>query len=310
MTSASSNLNESSSVHRTTVAYLIPLTEQDELSDGTRWLARFFQRKLPIVTGIVLGIVAAIIYVITSRPIYRVEAILEPNREQGLNLSGLGGLLGDELGVILGNNDSNTTDLALSLMRSDTFLATFITERDLLPTLYPRKWDAQTREWNGRPPTLWRAVDRFRSKVLHITENKRTGLIQMSIDWPDANQGSEMLIALVKRVNEQLRQRRLRDLSRSIDYLRREFDAADNVEVRQAIAKVLEARLGEASVVSTREDYALVLLDEPMIPPADEHISPRWSRSLVIGTGGGLMLGLLASLVLYVRDSRRTTSRA
>ena len=143
--------------------------------------------------------------------------------------------------------------------------------------------------------------------MLELVENKKTGLVEISVVWPDPVYGAGMLTALVESVNERLRERQIRELQRSIDYLKTQLAAATNVEVRQAISKVLESRLSEASLVGTREDFALKFVARPAITPRGEFASPRPVRVLILATTVGLILGLLVSFGLFLRDEKRAT---
>jgi uncharacterized protein involved in exopolysaccharide biosynthesis len=293
--------------HRVSVAYLIPLTEQDTSSDVAHLSSRLLYRKWPLLIGVLVALAVAIVYLMLAQRVYRVHATLEPVREPGTRSGAANALLGEDVGALLGGNTADRTNVAMSLVNSDEFLMSFIEQRHLLPQLFPRNQIATMLHLSSAPSTSWRGAERFRGQVLELVENKKTGLVEISVVWPDPVYGAGMLTALVESVNERLRERQIRELQRSIDYLKTQLAAATNVEVRQAISKVLESRLSEASLVGTREDFALKFVARPAITPRGEFASPRPVRVLILATTVGLILGLLVSFGLFLRDEKRAT---
>ncbi len=290
---------------RISVAYLIPLTEPEAKAEIGQWTARLFYRKWVIVATVIVAVAIAVIYAATAPRVYRVETSLEPVRAQGMRAEGVSALLGADVGAMLGGNVADRTNVALSLLDSNEFLTQFIARRQLLPKLFPPRWFDGLLPWHRSTPTLWSGANRFRNRVLQVNENKKTGLIEISIDWPDPTYAADMLTSLVEEVNERLRERQIRETQRSIDYLKDELAGATTLEVRQAIAKVLESRLSDASLVGTKEDFALKFVARPAIPPPNEFVSPGLARAGALAVILGLLVGTLISYGLYLLVQRR-----
>jgi uncharacterized protein involved in exopolysaccharide biosynthesis len=258
-------------------------------------------------------VAVALAYLWAAQPLYDVRLTLEPVRASGIRTSGIGALLGGEIGgdvgALVGSTNSSNTNLALALMRSDQFLAQFIATHALLPAISNGRWKPSARLVGGTPFSSWRAVERFRDDFLKVAENKRTGLVELTLRWPDPAQAKVILESLVLDVNENLRLHRVHQLDRSIAFLTSQLDSATSVELRHAIAGALQARLSEASLIGTREDFALAMVDPAAVPPTDEFASPRPLRTVLVGLLIGLLLGVSASLGAWSWNHRARSTQ-
>ena len=139
--------------HRVSVAYLIPLTEQDTSSDVAHLSSRLLYRKWPLLIGVLVALAVAIVYLMLAQRVYRVHATLEPVREPGTRSGAANALLGEDVGALLGGNTADRTNVAMSLVNSDEFLMSFIEQRHLLPQLFPRNQIATMLHLSSAPST-------------------------------------------------------------------------------------------------------------------------------------------------------------
>ena len=80
-------------------------------------------------------------------------------------------------------------------------------------------------------------------------QDKKTGLLTLSVIWTDADTSAEWANLLVKRVNDRLRGQALAEAGRNIEYLQREMDYAHFIwpqqtsdERKEAAASMREKR--------------------------------------------------------------------
>jgi uncharacterized protein involved in exopolysaccharide biosynthesis len=232
----------------------------------------------------------AVSYLVTPR--YRAEVTFSPANSSS-NFGQLSGELGS-LAAIAGINvggGGQKSEEALEYLRSRGFTARFIEEHSLLPILYAKQWDAQRDQWTKDPPTMAAAVKRFSGSIRQISEDRRTGIMILSITWSDRVLAAQWANALVAEADAALRQRGIAELGHSIDYLKQEAAQATDVEIRAAVYKVMESELKDQMLARTRDSYAFEVLDPAVPPDARDKDSPNRILYLALGGAFGLLVG-------------------
>jgi uncharacterized protein involved in exopolysaccharide biosynthesis len=248
---------------------------------------------------------AALSYLVTPR--FRAEITFSPanNSENFGQLSGELGSLAAIAGINVGGAGQKSEE-ALAYLRSRGFTAEFIQKHSLLPILYAKQWDAQRGQWSVGvdPPTLSAAVKRF-SNIREISEDRRTGIITLSIVWSDRVLAAQWANALIAEADTALRQRGVAELGRSIQYLKDESAQIPDVEIRAAVYKVMETELKDQMLARTRDAYAFEVLDPAVAPDPKDKDSPNRILYVVVGGAFGLLAGCVWGLA-----RRRGSGRA
>lgn len=254
---------------------------------------------------VVVGL--AVAYAFTATPMYKAETILAPQRgaPQGLgsmisqfggSLSGLAGLVG--MGGAGSRNSKLTRGEALTSLTSNANIQGFIESQNLLPVLFENLWDADKGEWTVESPadipTLSDGYDLFRNKLLKVSEDPITGIVNLSIEWKDPDLAADWANALVARLNESLREKVMLESDKTIDFLNQELERTKVVELRQAIFFMIEQQIGDKTSARVQDEYAFKIINPAIAPDPDKFVSP--DRTLIIG--GGIMVGLLGGIIM------------
>src|SRR4030095_3085235 len=117
----------------------------------------------------------------------------------GGSLSGLASLTGT----------SQKTGQIISILKSRTLNEKIVQGLNLMPLLFPGRWDEATKSWRpdlfGGIPTLEAAVKKMQKQVVTIQDDKKTGLIKMQVELKDpvmaANVGNRMIVELQDFIN-------------------------------------------------------------------------------------------------------------
>lgn len=236
-------------------------------------------------------------------PKYRAEVVVVPVSADvaggGMaslvrGLGGLASLAG------LGMNGGSNRDETLEYLRSRSFTTDFIRDNDLLPVLFHEHWDAAANRWTvpkDEIPTLGDAYELFSEKVRAITDDRKTGIVRISIRWSNPELAASWANALVARANARLRERAIREAQRSIEFLRREEQATTFVAVREAIAKLTEEQVKSIMLANVREEFALKTIDSATAPESDEIVWPRRALMSAVGLIVGFCIGLLLAFI-------------
>lgn len=247
------------------------------------------------------GLVGAASYALT--PIFRSSVLLVVVDDSGKS-GGLGGLAGQLAGVAsltgasLGSS-GNRSEL-VGTLGSRMLIEGFILDNNLLPVLFENMWDAERGDWKNdvsKKPSLWAATELFINRVRAINDDKRTGLLTLSIEWHDANVAAAWANELVRLANKTLRDQAIAKSERNLAYLNAQLEKASVVEVRQAIYRLIETEFKNVMVAQGSDEYAFKVIDPGIV--AEKKIRPnRFAFGFV-----GMALGLLLSCFYVLKKS-------
>lgn len=271
-------------------------------------------RKLNAQRGLIVAItlaftLLAIGLALVMTPVYRSKALLIPvsQEQENRGLSAIAGQFGglaQLAGLDFGAGTSSSKDEAVALLKSRGFTEQFIQSENLLPILFAGKWDAEQEKWKSddpdRIPTLNDGYRLFDRKIRQVTEDRKTSLVTLTIDWKDRELAARWAQLLVERVNLSMRERAIEESQRSLDYLNQELLKTDAAEVRQAIYRLIENQIKAIMWANVRDQYSFRVLDPPAVADKDDPVRPR--RALMVAIGF-VLGGAIAVLVALLRNS-------
>ena len=275
----------------------------DDLIDVRRIFVNLWRGKFWIIGSAVLFTAAFVIAAYSMTPIYRASTLLIPASTEG-EMGGLGSAMrsfagtASLLGLSVGGERSNL-DEALAVLKSRQFLEKFIRDKELMPVLFEKKWDAGRKAWKQPEdaPTPAAAYKYFSRKILSISEDRKTSLVTVSIDWTDREQAAAWANELIERLNSEMRARALTEAGESVKFLEAESKKTSLVGVQAAISRVIEAQINKQMLANVTQEYALRVVERAMA--SDEGDVERPNKKLLAALGlllGGL-IGVAAALL-------------
>jgi uncharacterized protein involved in exopolysaccharide biosynthesis len=170
---------------------------------GVLWSGKI---KIIVITAIFA--VGSVFYALSIPNQYKATALLAPAQSDGGGLSSALGQLGglaSLAGVSIGGGESSESQIAQEIMKSWSFVETFIADNDLSVEVYAAEswnkssntlaidddvYDTTQQSWliedddtgELRPPTSWALFERFQ-EMLSVSEDKKSGLVSVSIDY-------------------------------------------------------------------------------------------------------------------------------
>jgi uncharacterized protein involved in exopolysaccharide biosynthesis len=213
----------------------------------------------------------------------------------------LGGALGQLGGIasVVGLNlggRGGETDEALAVLRSRQFTQAFITELHLMPELYWSKWDGQRQQWNVSPekqPTLAKAYKYFDTKIRSVVQDKKTGLVTLTVHWKDRKEAAAWANEMARRLNEEVRTRARGKADLAVGFLEHELQSTTQVVTRDAIGRLMEAQVKQRMLANVTEEYAFRVVDRAMPPDRDDPEWPQKGKLIAGGVVGGFALAVL-----------------
>jgi uncharacterized protein involved in exopolysaccharide biosynthesis len=259
-----------------------------------------WRRRLLVVASVLVfaALAAAASFVMTPR--WRAQVVIVPVKGddmRGVLSSALGQLGGLASLAGLGASGGGNKEENLQFLSSRGFLRSFIEEENLLPVLFAKKWDATQGRWNvvdpDDVPTIADGVRYMDTKVRSVQEERRTGIVTLSIVWKDPEVAARWANLMVERANRDLRARAIRDAEASKAYLNAELGKTDVVELRQSVYRLIENQIKTIMLASVRPEYAFRIIDPAVPPDPDEKIRPKRLVMTVLGAMAGGVFALL-----------------
>lgn len=255
-----------------------------------------------LVAGItLLFVLGGVAYLLLTKPSFRAETVLMPvsagSASTALAQFGQISALAGLAGLNLGQSESVEP---LAILQSKRYLRDFILEHDLLPVLFAEKWDAGNETWLVPPdeqPDIRDAVALFDKRVRKVREDKKTGLVTVSVQWTDPALAANWANQLARGVDEPMRKRVITETSNNIAYLEEQMKATDVVAMQEAIGRLLEGEMQKLMVAQGRQEFAFRIVDEAQVPK--NSVWPK--KSIVLLFSGFLGVGVSLFIVL-VRD--------
>ncbi|MEO5378090.1 MAG: Wzz/FepE/Etk N-terminal domain-containing protein [Magnetococcus sp. DMHC-6] len=280
--------------------YIPPSVAEEEIKLLDLWRV-LVREKWLILFLITLCTVGAIIAALITTPIYRAEVLMEPVSEDGGKGGGLSqfGGLAAMAGISLGGGGSSK-DANIARMKSREFIEKFINDEKILPILFPKLWDSEAQKWKEddpkKIPSMWRAVELFLG-IFTITEDKKTGLITLAIEWKDRELATRWANLLVERINDHLRELVVQDYQKNMEFLNSEMSKTTIVEVKQAIVNILEGQIKKIMMAKVSKQYAFKVLDPAVVSPKDNYVKPKKRLMVILGFIMGSFLGIFAAFI-------------
>ena len=273
-----------------------PPSDEDEI-DLLDLIRTLLQAWKTIVGITILCTGLAVAYALYAPEVFKAETLLAPAQEEKSGassaLSQFGGLAA--MAGILIPSDSNVEQVVATL-NSRKFLRTYINQNKLIPVLFDEIWDADNQAWMvpsaEDKPTDQKAIKYFNGDILSVGEDKKTGLITLSIYWKDPQVAAQWANDLVKQLNEQLREQAIADSKKRVGYLEQELAKTTLQDMRAVLYNLLESEKQKAMLANVNEDFALEVIDPAVAPETRE--KPK--RKLIVALGGvcGGFLGIFA----------------
>lgn len=233
---------------------------------------------------------------------YRAEAVVSPLNDTGRSdlMAALGGQFGG-LGALAGlgiGGDSARNERIATLMSRDLAVK-FIDRYGLVPLFCGAELvkcrNGAAHSAKSLDPERNDALKLFLRRVLTVNEDKRTGLVRVSVTWPDRVLAARWANDYVAMANSELLANSIAESDRRIQFLRTAAEHAETVELRQAVYSLMESEIKSRMVASSRVDYAFKVVDPALAPDERDFVRPQRALLAIVAgmTGAGISLALL-----------------
>jgi uncharacterized protein involved in exopolysaccharide biosynthesis len=276
------------------------------------------RRGLLSVFVLVAAILSAI-YSLTRELQFESDALLAQSKDETSQLgSSISGLIGQVAGLAGGllQGQGTSVEESVAVLNSRDFALRFMREHGVLQYLFPDQWDRKTQTWKAHTaglsamlpgnaatarapgPSADDAVKAF-DGIRLVTIDRRTDFVRLSVRGPSPEVAQTWATALIRELNEVLRNRALDDTRRAVELLSKRVDTEQLQSVRTIVSALLELQLRREVMAESRREYALRMLDPPSLP--DQRFYPHRTRMVLTGMLIGFVLGAIFVIAQQLR---------
>jgi uncharacterized protein involved in exopolysaccharide biosynthesis len=280
------------------------LREDDEALDLMALSSKIWQGR-----WLIIGVTAA--FTLSSAGLvlilpswYRADVLLAPVRTKSAAdlaspIGSLGGLA-SLAGITLGGNTSEP----LAVLESRDLARQFIEQQNLLPVIFAGKWDAKLARWTPADSRDWPdvrdGVKYLINNVRSVKEDKKSGLVTLTIEWKDAKTAADWANLYADRANERIRTRALLEAQANVSFLEHELTATSVVTLQQSIGRLLDTELQKLMLARENKEFAFRVIDRAEVPKW--RVWPKRVQTIALAT---LFGGALAVYLVFLRDAIR-----
>lgn len=220
-------------------------------------------------------------------------------------------------GISLGQDEDNKTVAAMELVKSWGFQEEFIRENHLEVEVFaargwdraanqlvidPSTYDTKTRKWVRKfkasegqtaQPSGWELYQELTERIA-ITQDKKTGLISLSVEYYSPYLAKDWADKLILAVNRHLQEQDRIDAERSIEYLQEKMSQTSLTEMKAVFARLIEEQTKNLMLTRVSDEYVLRTLAPAKVP--EEKSSPKRAVICVVST----LLGCLLSVFIWM----------
>ena len=303
------------------------LNQYDDEIDLRELFAVLWAGKIKIIVITAVFAVASVIYALSVPNQYKATALLAPAQSDGGGLSGALGQLGglaSLAGVSLGGGESGEAQIAQEIMKSWSYIEGFIADNNIAVEVYAAEgwskgsnelqfdddlYDTETKIWSVEndttgevgPPSSWKLFESF-SERLTVSEDKKSGLVSVSIEYYSPQIAKQWVDLYVQSVNRFMQQRQVDKVTRNINYLQEQIEKTSIAEMQEVFYTIIEEQTKNKMLAEASPDYVFVAVGPSMVP--EQKSQPKRALICILGTLLGGMLSTLMVLVMhYARKS-------
>ena len=296
-------------------------TQYDDEIDLRELFMVLWAAKRKIIAITALFAIASVIYALSVPNQYKATALLAPAQSSGGGLSGALGQLGglaSLAGVSIGGGESSEAQIAQEIMKSWSFIEGFIADNDLAAEVFAAEgwskgsnelqinddvYDTQNKQWLVEneagvmgPPSSWSLFKAFSGR-LAVSEDKKSGLVSVSIEYYSPQIAKQWLDMYVAAINAHMQQRKVAKVTNNINYLQAQIEKTSIAEMREVFYTIIEEQTKNKMVAEASPEYAFVAVSPSMVP--EEKSQPKRALICILGTLLGGMLSVLLVLIMH-----------
>ncbi len=305
---------------------------------------RVLRKRWMLIGGIAAAAVAAtVVASLFMTNIYQAKAVIVPvaARESGLaagaGLSALAAQFGGLPGI--STPSSATASEITSLLKSNILREKVIRQYDLMPALFPDRWDAGTGTWKkagfrlnlnflnefslaakqgpGKPPESGLKTDagvpdirealRRLEGMIGVRKDAKENTITISADSPDPALAARIVESLLVTLTNFMSSEAKRVASTNRRYLEEQLGSTADPIIKQKTYNMIAQQIETGMMAEVKENFAFKVIDPPLTP--DRTVRPKRILMAVVSLVAALLIGIFVAFFLEYLEKTQAQRR-
>lgn len=277
-----------------------------------------------LISGIAAGAAVLSVIVALMLPnIYRAEALLAPNDQDGTGgLSALAaqyGGLASLAGINLGAAATDKTALGREVLMSRKFISEFIERHDILvPLMAADSWDAASGElkidaddydvaagkWIRKVslpkktvPSMQEASEKFQD-ILSVSQDKNSGFVTIAVEHYSPTIAKQWVDWLIEDLNTTIMKKDVAEAEQAIAYLNEQIKNTSLAELQNVFFRLIEEQTKTVMLAKVSPEYVFKVLDPAVAP----ELKARPKRAMIVILS--MLLGAMAGMLFVLARGR------
>ena len=298
-----------------------PQEQYDDEIDLRELFGVLWAGKIKIIAITAVFAIASVIYALSVPNQYKATALLAAAKSDGGGLSGALGQLGglaSLAGVSLGGGEGGEAQIAQEIMKSWSYIESFIADNNIAVEVYAAEgwskgsnklqinddiYDTENNQWLVEnetgvvgPPSSWKLFNAF-SKLLTVSEDKKSGLVSVSMEYYSPQIAKQWVDMYVEAVNRFMQQRQVDKVTKNITYLQEQIEKTSIAEMQEVFYTIIEEQTKNKMLAEASPEYVFVAVSPSMVP--EQKSQPKRALICILGTLLGGMLSVLLVLIMH-----------
>lgn len=254
------------------------------------WGFRFW-----IVTWTSFATIMGLLYSFIASPIYYSQATITLKESGKGNdasrifsqLGGMGGMVASQLG--LGNASLDKMEI---LLKGHELAEAVIMANDLMPALFRKAWDPNTKKWkptdSSNIPTVRMGVEKLRKGVIVVKADAKKNIINVGANIYDPHLAVQLVGFYLIELNNKIRNDVMIEANANRTYLEKQINNTADPILMEKIHTMIAFEIEKYMLVSSQ---AFDILEKPVLPLKKS----RPKRNLIVVLA--FLLGLFTSIM-------------
>ena len=282
--------------------------DEDEINLLDYWRVIWKRRKL-------IGYIVAVTVVLTAvvslfmTNIYQAKAIVTPVAgRDGTGAASVTAMMAQQFGIIQQGPAPGVE--IMNLMKANIVREKMISRYNLLPILFPKKWDKQRQTWKQglggtgfslnplswisalagaisgavqeKPaalkkkqpgvPDTWDGLRQLQT-IINVTQNLKENTITITVDFRDPELAVYITNCLLTSLVDHITDEAKRVAKINKEYLENQLAVNSDPFIKQKIYGLIAAQIETVTMAEIKENFAFKVIDPPRVP--DKKIKPK-----------------------------------
>lgn len=272
-----------------------------------------------IVVGFTLATIVASLFMTN---IYTANAVIQvvSSKDSGGRISSLASQFGGLASIagIAMPSAASSTEL-VTLLKSKGLKKQVLEKYNLLPVLFPEKWNKEKKTWKtskinfnplvlvaklmpektGAPkkdesiPDTWDGI-RELDKIINIDYDTKKDIITITANFRDPEMAAAIVSYFITELNEHMSSEAKRMAVVNKQYLEKQLLETNDILVQQKVYSLIAEKIEMMMMAEVKEGFAFKVLDPPMAP--DMKSKPKRAQMVIVAFMVSLFLGVFMVL--------------